>query len=42
MRHGANLKEIADLLGHRLLKTTNIYTHASVDDLRPLVRPWPK
>jgi len=26
MRHGANLKEIADLLGHRLLKTTSIYT----------------
>jgi site-specific recombinase XerD len=42
MRHGANLKEIADLLGHRLLKTTNIYTHAGTDDLRPLVRPWPE
>jgi site-specific recombinase XerD len=41
MRRGANLKEIADLLGHRLLKTTNIYTHAAPDDLRPLVRPWP-
>lgn len=41
MRRGANLKEIADLLGHRLLKTTNIYTHAGADDLRPLVRPWP-
>lgn len=42
MRHGANLKEIADLLGHRLLKTTNIYTHTGADDLRPLVRPWPR
>jgi len=42
MRRGANLKEIADLLGHRLLKTTNIYTHAAPDDLRPLVRPWPE
>jgi len=42
MRRGANLKEIADLLGHRLLKTTNIYTHAVADDLRPLVRPWPE
>ena len=41
MRRGANLKEIADLLGHRLLKTTNVYTHATPDDLRPLVRPWP-
>jgi len=40
MRRGANLKEIADLLGHRLLKTTNVYTHATADDLRPLVRPW--
>ena len=42
MRRGANLKEIADLLGHRLLKTTNVYTHAGPDDLRPLVRPWPE
>ena len=41
MRRGANLKEIADLLGHRLLKTTTVYTHAAADDLRPLVRPWP-
>lgn len=42
MRRGANLKEIADLLGHRLLKTTNVYTHAAPGDLRPLVRPWPE
>ena len=42
MRRGANIKEIADLLGHRHLKTTNVYTHATPDDLRPLVRPWPK
>ena len=42
MHRGANLKEIADLLGHRLLKTTNVYTHAGPDDLRPLVRPWPE
>lgn len=42
MRRGINLKEIADLLGHRLLKTTNVYTHAAPDDLRPLVRPWPE
>lgn len=42
MRRGANIKEIADLLGHRQLKTTNVYTHATPEDLRPLVRPWPK
>jgi site-specific recombinase XerD len=42
MHHGANLKEIADLLGHRLLKTTNVYTHTAPDDLRALVRPWPE
>jgi site-specific recombinase XerD len=42
LRRGANIKEIADLLGHRLLCTTNCYTHASVHDLQPLVRPWPR
>ena len=42
LRGGANMKEIADLLGHRLLKTTNRYTHADPHDLRTLVRPWPE
>jgi site-specific recombinase XerD len=41
-RHGVGLKQIADLLGHRLLKTTAIYTHANTRDLEALVRPWPR
>jgi len=41
-RHGAGLKQIADLLGHRLLKTTAIYTSANTRDLEALVRPWPR
>jgi integrase/recombinase XerD len=41
-RCGANMKEIADLLGHRLLRTTNRYTHTQPHDLRALVRPWPE
>lgn len=41
-RHGAGIKQIADLLGHRMLKTTAIYTHANTRDLEALVRPWPR
>jgi integrase/recombinase XerD len=37
--HGASTKEIADLLGHRLVATTDRYTQVS--DLRALVLPWP-
>ncbi len=37
--HGATTKEIADLLGHRLVATTDHYTQAN--DLRPLSQPWP-
>ncbi|MFA5264539.1 MAG: tyrosine-type recombinase/integrase [Opitutaceae bacterium] len=39
--HGANMKEIADLLGHRLLMTTDRYTGVDSHDLRSLVLPWP-
>lgn len=38
---GANVKEIADLLGHRLLTTTDRYTGVDSQDLRSLVQPWP-
>ena len=37
--HGASTKEIADLLGHRLVATTDHYTQTN--DLRPLAQPWP-
>jgi site-specific recombinase XerD len=39
--HGANLKQIADLLGHREIETTNLYAQVDVRDLRALVQPWP-
>jgi site-specific recombinase XerD len=39
--HGADLKQIADLLGHRELETTNLYAQVDVRDLRALVQPWP-
>jgi integrase/recombinase XerD len=39
--HGANMKEIADLLGHRLVMTTDRYTQADSKALRSLAQPWP-
>ncbi len=36
------VKSIADLLGHKSLETTFIYTKSSVESLRPLTREWPK
>jgi hypothetical protein len=38
---GANRKEIADLLGHRLVTTTERYAQVDVNGLAALVRPWP-
>lgn len=38
---GANMKEIADLLGHRLVMTTERYAQVDPDGLRALVQPWP-
>lgn len=36
------IKSIADLLGHKSLETTFIYTKSSVEKLRPLTREWPE
>jgi integrase/recombinase XerD len=38
---GANMKEIADLLGHQLVTTTERYAQVDPDGLRALGRPWP-
>ena len=38
---GADLKHIADLLGHRSLSTTNFYTQVDIKGLRTLAQPWP-
>ena len=38
---GATLKQIADLLGHRSLTTTAIYTKVDMTSLRQVALPWP-
>ncbi len=40
--HGARLGEIADVLGHRSLDTTAIYTKVDLPALRDAVLPWPE
>ena len=40
-RHGASLKEIADLMGHQSLQTTTIYARADLQALRAVALPWP-
>lgn len=42
IRNGASLKEIADLLGHRRLETTQIYAKLDLDSLREIAQPWPE
>lgn len=39
--HGATMKEIADVLGHRSLATTRIYASVDVAALREVALPWP-
>jgi len=38
---GADLKHIADLLGHQSVSTTNIYAQVDLNGLRALAQPWP-
>ena len=42
VRSGASLKEIADLLGHRCLETTQIYAKLDLESLREVAQPWPE
>lgn len=39
---GAALKEIADLLGHRSLDTSTIYTKVNISQLGTVALPWPE
>jgi site-specific recombinase XerD len=39
---GASLKEVADVLGHRSIDTTIIYTKINVPALRSVAFPWPE
>ncbi len=41
IRQGASLKEIADLLGHRCLASTQIYAKLDLASLRDVAQPWP-
>jgi site-specific recombinase XerD len=40
--HGAKLKEVADMLGHRSLDTTAIYTKVDLPRLTAVALPWPE
>ena len=42
LQHGANLEEIADVLGHRLIETTTIYAKVDLPTLNRVAMPWPE
>jgi integrase/recombinase XerD len=39
---GATLKEVADVLRHRCLNTTTLYTKVDVPHLKKVTLPWPR
>ena len=39
---GVDMKPIADLLGHRRLDSTNLYTQLDLEALRQVAQPWPR
>jgi len=41
LRSGATMGEIAEVLRHRALITTEIYAKVDFDGLRSLAQPWP-
>lgn len=42
LSQNVSIKSIADLLGHRNIETTFIYTKVDIDQLRMLAREWPE
>ena len=40
LRHGASLQDIAVILRHRSIQTTQIYAKVDVTSLRPIAQPW--
>jgi site-specific recombinase XerD len=42
LHHGASLKEVADVLRHRCLDTTKIYTKVDLPRLALVAVPWPE
>jgi len=41
IQKGASIKEIADVLRHRDLKTISLYTKINMPLLREISAPWP-
>lgn len=42
LRHGASLQDIADVLRHRSIETTEIYAKVDVTALQRIAQPWPE
>jgi site-specific recombinase XerD len=42
LRQGASLQEIAGVLRHRSIETTEIYAKIDVVALRQIAQPWPE
>lgn len=41
VRQGASFKDVADILGHQRLRTTNIYAKLDLPNLLQVALPWP-
>lgn len=41
VRQGASFKDVADILGHRRLRTTNVYAKLDLPNLLQVALPWP-
>jgi integrase/recombinase XerD len=42
LRHGASLQDVASLLRHRSVTTTEIYAKVDVTALQMIAQPWPE
>ena len=42
LRQGASLQDIATILRHRSIETTQIYAKVDVTMLRQIAQPWPE
>jgi site-specific recombinase XerD len=42
LRKGASLQDIAAILRHRSIETTQIYAKVDVTTLRQIAQPWPE
>jgi site-specific recombinase XerD len=41
LQHGANLRDISEVLRHRAPNSTEIYAKIDMRSLNEVVRPWP-